>query len=138
MSRLYETDQDIRSRILPQIAACLADEPKVAFAYVFGSFVTAETFHDIDVGIYLWQARLEGATFEALRLADLLSRRLKLPVDIRILNFAPTAFLFHVLRGLILLNRDEDLHDDVVERTICRYLDMAALLRRSTREAFAA
>jgi hypothetical protein len=41
------------------------------------------------------------------------------------------------LRGQLILNRDDDLLADVMERTISHYLDIAPVLRRATKEAFA-
>ena len=67
-----------------------------------------------------------------------LSRLVRVPVDVRVANSAPVAFLFHMLRGRILTVRDERLLADVMERTARQYHDQAPLVRRATREAFAA
>src|SRR5712691_5437124 len=58
-------------------------------------------------------------------------------VDVRILNAAPVPFLYHVLKGQILVSREEERLASVMEDTIRRYLDIAPLLRHYTQEAFA-
>ena len=50
---------------------------------------------------------------------------------------APVSFRFHVLREELILSRDEHLLGDLIENTVRRYLDIAPLLRRSTKETFA-
>jgi len=114
----------------------LAGESDVAFAVLYGSFAAAEAFHDVDVGIHL-RTEQPGHLFGS-HPAQRLSEQVGYPVDVRVLNGAPVSFLFHALRGQVLLSRDDDLLGDVMERTMQRYFDVAPLLRHSAREAFAA
>ncbi|MDH5640179.1 MAG: nucleotidyltransferase domain-containing protein, partial [Nitrospira sp.] len=71
-------------------------------------------------------------------LSETLAAAVGLPVDIRVLNEAPLSFLHHVLRGQCLQCRDEVLLADMIEDVARRYLDLAPLLRSSTKDAFAA
>jgi hypothetical protein len=137
MKRLYDLGMEERSRVKDQVVALLAAESRVAFAYLYGSFAEAQSFHDVDVGVYLRHEGLPGKVFPEAELAQRLSEAVKLPVDVRVLNGAPVSFLHHVLRGTLLVSHDDDLLGDIMEDTIRRYLDMAPLLRRSTKEAFA-
>jgi predicted nucleotidyltransferase len=137
MTRPYNLDSGARARITEQLAAELASVHDIAFAYVYGSFMESGPFHDVDVGVYLRVPQPQGTVSFAVALAQRLSEKAGLPVDVRVLNAAPVSFLFHVLRGRLLLNRDDDLLTDLMERTASRYLDMAPLLRHSTKEAFA-
>jgi predicted nucleotidyltransferase len=137
LKRLYDLGAEERLRVKDQVAAILAAEPLVAFAYLYGSFAESQPFHDIDVGVYLSGPDPGHAMPFSVVLAQRLSERLKLPVDVRILNGAPASFLHHVLRGKFLVSHDDDLLSDIMEDTIRRYLDMAPLLRRSAKEAFA-
>lgn len=138
MRRRRVVDPNERSRILERLAAELAGEPDVAFAYLYGSFAESEPFHDVDIGVYRGATPTESMTLRALALAQHLSAHVRLPVDVRILNAAPLSFLYHVLRGQLILSRDDDLLGEIMEATICRYLDIAPRLRRATKEAFAA
>ncbi len=137
MKRLYALDEAARARIEKQLIAELAAIPEVAFAYLYGSFIGSEPFHDVDVGVYLNGPDPHQDMPFSVVLAQRLSKRLQLPVDVRILNGAPVSFLHHVLRGRLLVSHDDDFLGDVMEDTIRRYLDMAPILRRSTKEAFA-
>jgi predicted nucleotidyltransferase len=136
MRRLHHMDGEGRQRIQQSLIAELATDRNVTFAYLYGSFVESQPFHDIDVGVFLERAGADtlGA---ALELAQRLGDRARLPVDVRILNAAPVSFLYHVLRGQLLFCRDDAVLTEVMERTVSRYLDIAPLLRRGTQEAFA-
>ena len=116
----------------------LEAEPDLEFAWLHGSFLAADKFHDIDVGVYL-NAPTETRFRRGLDLAVRLDRASRFPVDIRVLNDAPVTFLFHVFReGRQLLSRNDELLADLRERTAREYLDMAPLLRRATIEAYGA
>lgn len=138
MSPLYTLDAKQRAALLDQIRAESAHDPELLFAYVYGSFVESEVVHDIDIGVYVRSDKLENATTIALDLAQRLTARLRLPVDIRVLNRAPVSFLYHVLRGRLIISRDEKLLTEIIEDTVRRYLDIAPILRHSAKEAFAA
>lgn len=126
---------DQRAAIIEHLISELAAEHDILFAFLYGSFLEPGVFHDVDVGIYL--RSVERGAILALDLAERLSTRIGIPTDVRILNAAPIPFLYHVLRGRLLLNRDEDLLGEIMERTVSRYLDITPLLRHSTKEAFA-
>ena len=135
MKRCYRLSPQERCRIRDQIASELAHYPDVVFAYLYGSFAGSVAFHDVDIAVYLSGEKITDDV--AARLSQHLSAKVKLPVDVRILNAAPVSFRFHVLRGECLLSHDEGLRTDIIEDTVRRYLDIAPLLRRSTKEAFA-
>jgi len=130
----YRLDEEARARLREQLTRELAIHADVAFAYLYGSFVESDVFHDVDVGVY-FSPPPTGALASAL--AQSLGDRAKFPVDVRPLNGAPVSFVYHVLRGQLLLSRDDALLAEVMERAVHQYLDIAPLLRHSTKEAFA-
>ena len=136
--RLHRADAGHRERMVRALTAALETEPDVEFAWLHGSFHTGGAFHDVDVGVHLAPAagrRPRPAMDLAVRLGD----AVRLPVDVRVLNDAPVAFLFHVFRaGRLLLCRDDERLADLMERTVREYLDRAPLLRRAAVEAFGA
>ena len=133
--RRYQLGAEARAHVREQLARELATHADVAFAYLYGSFVESDVFHDVDVGVYFSPPPPTGA--RASTLAQSLSDRAKFPVDVRPLNGAPVSFVYHVLRGQLLLSRDDALLAEVMERAVHQYLDIAPLLRHSTKEAFA-
>lgn len=70
-------------------------------------------------------------------MADRLTSQLGYPIDVRALNDAPLSFAFRAMQGELLVSRDDECLADVLERTGRRYLDIAPILRRATRDAFA-
>ena len=138
MRRHHLMNREERHRIDQCLAAELTGDRSVTFAYLYGSFVESQPFHDIDVGVYLENVQGNSVTATALDLAQSLSDRARIPVDVRILNVAPVSFLYHVLRGQLIFCRDDAVLAEVMERTVSRYLDIAPLVRRGTQEAFAA
>ncbi|MGH9387333.1 MAG: nucleotidyltransferase domain-containing protein [Vicinamibacterales bacterium] len=124
---------------LAALQSALRDEldrrPDVCFAYLFGSTLEPLGFRDVDVAVWTTP---ETGRFADVELANLLTARIGLPVDVRRINEAPGSFLFHVLRGRLLVVRDERLLADLLERTARDYHDLAPLRRRAVADAFAA
>lgn len=121
---------------MEHLAGILSKREEIVFAYVFGSFAEDLPFHDIDVGIYLTEIMEEQVTPYTLALGQILSSSLRIPVDVRLLNFAPVSFLYHVIRGKRVFERDEKIRTQVVEQTIQKYLDLKPLIRIGVKEAF--
>ena len=134
--KMYSANQKERTSIAEQLATALGREPNIAFAYLYGSFQSNDCFHDVDIGIYATRCKAGQDTMYALDLAQRLAGFVPFPIDVRILNDAPVSFLYHVLKGAPLLIKDEELLTGLMEQVVRQYLDMAPLLRQSTREAF--
>jgi len=135
---LHTIRPEQREDVLAKLRVELAQVSGLRFAYVYGSVLESDRVHDVDVGIFLDDPT--GA--QQMNMIDALSVTLSaavgLPVDIRVLNEAPLPFLYHVLRGKLVLCRDEIFLTDMLEDVARRYLDLAPFLRNGTKEAFAA
>ncbi|MCP9452101.1 MAG: nucleotidyltransferase domain-containing protein [Nitrospira sp.] len=105
---------------------------------VYGSVLESDRGHDMDVGIFLDDTTCarQMNTVDALSVA--LTATVGVPVDVRVLNEAPPSFLYHVLRGRLVLCRNETFLTDWLEEVSLRYLDLAPFLRSSTKDALAA
>ncbi len=134
----YTIQPEAREALVCRLAAELEKDPAVGFAYLHGSLLYSDTVHDIDVGLYLRESGTEGGAAVASALSDRLSIIAGLPVDVRVLNEAPLSFVYHVLRGRLLVCHDEDLLTSNLEDVARRYLDLAPLLHQGTKDAFAA
>lgn len=134
----YTADTKKKEQLTTQLADILRNRTDILFAYVYGSFIDELPFHDIDVALYVFEAREAEVTLDMLELSNRLSRELSIPVDVRALNFASTSFQYQVLRGRLLFEKDQDKTAMFTEQTVRRYLDIKPFLLAGMKEAFAA
>lgn len=120
-----------------QIAELLKDREEVIFAYTYGSFPEGAPFHDIDLGVFTSGISEKDAINYMLDLAQRLSEEVRMPLDVRVLNFAPVTFLYHVIQGDLVLDSDEEIRSRFVEQVIRKYLDLKPRIRMAIKEAFA-
>ena len=159
---LFRCTPEERETILAVLGKVLAARPKVMFAYAYGSFLENRPFHDIDVGVYVTMEDKRKAGSLSLDLPIVLEysfmhlfkeqgsqlttwertegeypRVHRLSVDVRVLNWAPVSFCYHVLCGRLLSCHDENVHVHWAEQVISRYLDLKPLRHRALKEAMA-
>jgi len=134
--KVYQLSREGKEELFERLRDFLRSREEVTFAYVFGSFLQEEAFHDIDIGVYLSEIPQEQSTQYGLALSQTLSSSLRIPVDARVLNFAPASFLYHVIRGKLILERDEEVTATFAEQAIQKYLDLKPLVYRGIKEAF--
>jgi predicted nucleotidyltransferase len=101
----------------------LSSHDGIVFAYVYGSFARGEPCRDLDVALYTAEAQ---DPFFALGLADVLTQRIGLEVDVTVLQNAPVALQFAVLRdGQLLFSKNEGLRTALIEKVGRRYWEYA-------------
>jgi len=106
------------------IRAVLKNHEEILFAYLHGSFVKKDVFHDIDVAIYLERMPASVLEYELQMETDLMEALRKYIIDVRVLNGAPLSFKYNVIKdGIVLLSKDDDKRADFEEKTIVLYLD---------------
>ena len=119
-----------RPKVLETIAARLRKtDEKIVAAYAFGSFLRPEPFRDIDIGILLASTPSDPLQYE-LETEGVLSRHIRLPVDVRLLNQAPVSFSQAAIRGKVIVDADPDCRSDFENRTLKHYFDFARYRRR--------
>ena len=107
---------------------------EIAFAYLFGSFVTGRDFSDIDLGI-VTKSGLENPLEYELSLESKLENLVKYHVDARVLNSAPLSFCYNVIRDRkVIVDRDRNLRADFEGRIVKEYSDFAPFRRRYLEE----
>ncbi len=101
---------------------------EINLAYVFGSFLERDDFHDIDVAIHLCKEQLP---YQRFKLASKVARSLEKEIqprvdfDVRILNYAPAYFQYEVIsKGIVVLERDREKRVDYEADLISEYLDL--------------
>jgi len=96
-----------KGEIVRKIVEVLKNEEKVAFAYLFGSFLFGKHFNDIDLAVYV--VGEVDTNFEE-KLALKLEKEIGMEFDVFIINDKPTLFLSEVFRkGKLIFSRDEEL-----------------------------
>jgi hypothetical protein len=135
---LHTIRPEQRDDMLAKLRVELERVSGLRFAYVYGSVLESDRVHDLDVGFFLDDMVVTQQTAIVDALTVRLTAAVGVPVDIRVLNEAPLSFLYHVLRGRLLLCRDETFLTDLLEDVSRRYLDLAPFLHNSTKDAFAA
>lgn len=134
----YTILPEIREALVRRLADELEKESAVSFAYLHGSLLDSDIVHDVDVGVYLSGRTMERGAAGIAELSARLTSMAGMPVDVRVLNDAPLPFVYQVLRGRLLVCRDEPLLTSLLEDIPRRYLDLAPLLHQGTKDAFAA
>ena len=125
-----------KQKVFDLIRDVLLQDGRVGFAYVYGSFVSEESFRDIDIGIYLKKPEENPfiITSDIKTRLSLLARKENLTFtadqfDVRVINNAPFTFLKRVFKeGVLLLDLDPDLRTDLVEYVSLKYRECAGIL----------
>ena len=120
------------NKVRYRLQKALEARAEIVFAYLHGSFAEGLPFHDVDVAVYLDPAfAMVTDIFDyEMSLSIELTRLLRFPVDVHVLNGAPLGFQHSVLQGEVLLVRDEDKLTDFIERVALEYMDFAYLGHR--------
>ncbi len=136
-NKLFILSDEEKLDIIRRLSGYIESRKEITFAYIYGSFIDEVPFHDIDVGVYISEIKKKSATPYALDLAHFLSNALRIRTDVYVLNYAPALFSFHVIKGRMIFERDENFRIKIVENTIREYMDIKPLIHRSIKEAFA-
>lgn len=124
-----------KQRLEKEIAAFLTGEVEgLSFAYIFGSFATPGPFSDIDIAIYL-EKPVDDPLDAEFDLENALEERIRLPVDVRILNKAPVSFCRNVIKeGTVIIDNDPNRRADFQGLVLKKYFDFEPFRRRYLRE----
>ncbi len=134
--KVFFLDQKQKERLIGALKVALGGREEIVFAYLYGSFVGTAPFHDVDLGVYVKGIREEESTPYGLALSQELSEGIKIPIDVRVLNFASVLFLYHAIRGILVFERDEEVRVQVVQVTVRKYLDLKPMIHKGIKEAF--
>ncbi|MEW6374500.1 MAG: nucleotidyltransferase domain-containing protein [Thermodesulfobacteriota bacterium] len=134
--KAFFLNQKQKKQLMRALEDALRDREEIVFAYLYGSFAEDLPSHDMDVGIFLSGIKEEESTSYGLALSQELSEKVQVPVDVRVLNFAPVLFVYHVIRGNLIFDRSEEIRVHVIEETVQKYLDLKPMIHKSIKEAF--
>lgn len=132
MKEYFQLPLAERQEIIKQIQDILKKREDVVFAYIYGTFVDAPSFKDIDIAVYLDP--------ETIKDNDILEKELTIsallvpgyPVDLRILNNAPLWFQNNVAHsGELLFSKDNKILSQFLEISSLFMLANVSVVRES-------
>ena len=135
MKEYFQISQAERNQIKNRITNILAQRPEIVFAYLHGSFLSAPSFHDIDIAVFVDPHSV--TLRDCLDYELTLSAQIRLPyaVDVRLLNNAPLGFQNNVARsGVLLFSRDDIQLSNMLEQSSNYMIRNAYLIRASLHE----
>lgn len=127
-------NQEQKDSLISRITDLLLRQEPVLFAYLYGSFLGAGPFRDLDVGAYAdpvaFKSNNEMFSY-GLSLAAKVDLAISgVTVDLRLLNLAPTPFKFSVItRGKVIFTKDEQKRIDFEARIRNLYFDFLPHLK---------
>lgn len=135
MKKKYHYNEAEKDRIVLLLKRYLLEkEQGIDAVYLFGSFLESGPFADIDIGIVAGRAIPSPLEYE-LRLECALGNIANRPVDVRILNEAPLAFVQNVIRtGKVIMDSDPNRRADFESRILKEYYDFSPFQRQYLRE----
>ena len=102
--KFYELSLEEKRKIINKLKEMLKRYKEVLLAIIYGSFLKDYPFRDIDIALYIDQ-NIDPLGYKFL-LEKELSEKIRYPIDVKILNYAPAWFVLEVFRsGRILLDK---------------------------------
>jgi predicted nucleotidyltransferase len=138
----------MKKKVLDEIKHWLVNREEILFAYALGTFLNNDDFNDIDIAVYIDESKLkEKDVFDyeidmSLKLEESIKPGEKfkryVPIDVKVINFAPLGFKYSVSTGVLLFSRDERIEDiraEFLSRTWKMYFDFRYMANVYLREA---
>jgi predicted nucleotidyltransferase len=121
----------MREMEIEQLRQGLSVRREIKFAILYGSAAEGDDYNDLDVALYVDPALISGPDelYYSFRLEDELRQIVAHRVDVRVVNRAPAAFKFNVIKGIPLVIKDEAAYYDFRERSWAEYLNLEPLYR---------
>ncbi len=116
-----------RKTIIKKLRESLEKRNEIIFAYVHGSFAEGLSFRDIDLAVYVDEKAVasEEAIDYGLEISAITELETGLtPLDIKVINYAPTGFRYYATKGILLFSKDEETRCNFLEDTWRRYFDL--------------
>ncbi len=94
-------------------------------------------FRDVDVAVYVDENKVGNFLEYELRLSKEIESTIRLQVDVKVLNSAPLSFKYRVIKGELLISKNEEIRLGFIERILMEYLDFKPIEDRIIKEILA-
>ena len=130
--------EETKAQLQQELGSLLSGREEIVFACLHGSFLEPHGFRDVDIGVWVVPERVPGerAFDYELDLSLWLEQRSPQPVpmDVKVLNYAPLGFRYAASSGTPLLLRDLKAWYTFREETWRDYWDFMPLARAMLRD----
>ena len=136
MERLRDLVKEERKEIKEVLSNCLEKEEPILFAYLHGSFAEERPFRDTDIAVFVDGSRIskERALDLEMSISLRLEKIIKMPIDVKIINYAPLAFQFYSTAGRLLICNEDDLRVDFLTTMRSIYFDFKFSMEKCRRD----
>jgi len=119
-----------KDKIIKKIKNLVQNQDEIIFAYIFGSFIEEENFHDIDIAIYLNENKTSAkSTFYEIELSNQIENITSIPIDIIRLNSALDAIVYRASKGLLIKNTNDNLRVNYITTCWKKYWDYQKIIQ---------
>ncbi len=124
-----------KKEIIQIIRKKLSQKKEIIFAYIYGSFVEGASFRDIDVAIYVNPLMIKDFLDYSVKLSFELERAIPAYVfDVRVINNTNFNFIYHVIQGRLIIDKNELLRINFISYNLRRYFDYLPVRKRLLKE----
>ena len=124
-----------KKEIIQIIRKKLSQKKEIIFAYIYGSFVEGASFRDIDVAIYVNPLMIKNFLDYSIKLSFELERAIPAYVfDVRVINNTNFNFIYHVIQGRLIIDKNELLRINFISYNLRRYFDYLPVRKRLLKE----
>lgn len=124
-----------KKEIIQIIRKKLSQKKEIIFAYIYGSFVEGASFRDIDVAIYVNPLMIKDFLDYSIKLSFELERAIPAYVfDVRVINNTNFNFIYHVIQGRLIIDKNELLRINFISYNLRRYFDYLPVRKRLLKE----
>jgi len=138
MKEYFDIPIKDREKIIKKIQKVLLKEESIVFAFVYGSFLGAVSFRDIDIAVYTGNTKQDEIFDKEMEFSKKIADSCNLSFDIfevKILNFAPNSFLNNIFKnGRLLFTKDDKLLTDMIEDTSIEAVANEHVAKQSLKE----
>ncbi len=127
VTRYKNLPEENRKDVIRRLRGFFEDCNEIIFAYVHGSFAEGSPFRDIDIAIYVDDQTIarDDAIDYGLNISTKAEMKTGiLPLDVKVINYAPVGFKFYATKGQLLFSKDEEIRCEFLEKTWKRYFDL--------------
>jgi len=131
MQTFHSLEDNEKAEIITAISHLLNENRNIDFAYVHGSFINANYFRDIDIGVFVKEdssQELDKGLEKELSIE--LTEALNYECDVKIINDSPIQFQYAVLKGKKIICKNRGLLAQFKEQVYHKYLDFKPIRKQ--------